>query len=56
MQWPELPTHWEISIDVYTIIDKYVLGRTYKVGRGVLVLVGLFEPLVRYWIKSSLEL
>jgi hypothetical protein len=46
MQWPELPTHGASNICVSTIFWKLLLGRTDKLGRGVLVLVALLQPLV----------
>jgi hypothetical protein len=30
----------------FTILLEYVLGRTYVLARGVLVLVGVLQPLV----------
>jgi hypothetical protein len=46
MSWPELPAHWAIDILVYTILLYYVLGTSCILGRLVLVLVGLLQPLV----------
>jgi hypothetical protein len=44
--------HCKINIYIYTILWKYVLGRTYILGRKVLVLVGLLKPLVRLFVKN----
>jgi hypothetical protein len=46
MEWPGLPDRSEIDILCYTILFLYGLGTTSTLGRLLLVLVGLLQPLV----------
>jgi hypothetical protein len=44
--------HYKINIYIYTILWKYVPGRTYILGRQVLVLVELFKPVVQLFVQN----
>jgi hypothetical protein len=48
MLWPELPAHWEININHYTIIWKYVLRKNkynWERSAGLGWVVAAYSPL-----------
>jgi hypothetical protein len=51
LYFPELPAHWGSNKYIYIILWTYLLGSTDKLGRAVLVLVGMLMPQVPLFVK-----